>query len=42
MGWTIKSIACGAQHFAVSASYENEHSTITWCVALHRSQVNGK
>ena len=31
MGWTIQSIACGAQHFAVSASYEKEHSTITWC-----------
>ena len=31
MGWTIQSIACGAQHFAVSASYQDEHSTITWC-----------
>lgn len=30
MGWDIRSIACGAQHFAVSASYQDEHSTITW------------
>jgi hypothetical protein len=39
MGWTIQSIACGAQHFAVSASYQDEHSTITWCA---RKIVNGE
>lgn len=29
-GWTIKDIACGAQHYAVSAEYMGEHSAITW------------
>ena len=31
MGWTIHSMACGSGHFAVSAEYQSERSTITWC-----------
>lgn len=29
-GWNIKDIACGAQHYVVSAHYMGEHSAISW------------
>ena len=29
-GWTVKSFAAGAAHYAVSAHYQNQKSSITW------------
>ena len=33
-GWNVRSMACGASTYAVSASAGSEESTITWCALL--------